>query len=119
MNFAKETSKSSLNLRYGFLADYVTDKWRIRMRPYFNYKQETFVKEGEDIQSVLRRDGFEGKFIRSISDHWSVGSFTNIISNTYKNIDLGYRIAPAIEYSLLPYKKALRKEYTIGYTGLS
>jgi len=116
MNFAKETSKSSLNLTYGFLADYVTDKWRIRMRPYFNYNQETFVKEGEDILSVLRRDGFEGKFIRSISDHWSIGSFSNIISNTYENIDLGYRIAPAIEYSLLPYKKALRKEYTIAYS---
>ena len=26
MNFAKETSKSSLNLRYGFFIDYVTDK---------------------------------------------------------------------------------------------
>jgi hypothetical protein len=65
---------------------------------------------------VLHRDIFDGKFIRSISDHWSVGFFTNIISNTYENIDLGYRIAPAIEYSLLPYKKALRKEYTIAYS---
>jgi len=115
-NFAEETSKSSLDLRYGFSAEYVTKKWRIRMRPYFNYNQETFVKEGEDISSVLHRDGFKGKFIRSISDHWSVGSFTSIISNTYENIDFGYRIAPAIEYSLLPYKKALRNEYTIAYS---
>jgi hypothetical protein len=33
------------------------------MRPYFNYNQETFVKEGEDIRSVLHRDGFKGKFM--------------------------------------------------------
>ena len=77
---------------------------------------ETFVKEGKDILSVLRRDGFDVKFIRSISDHWSLGSFTNIISNSYENIDLGYRIAPAIEFSFLPYKQALRKEYTIAYS---
>lgn len=38
------------------------------------------------------------------------------ISTTYENIDVGYLIAPAIEYSLLPYQEALRKEITIAYT---
>jgi hypothetical protein len=116
VNFAKETSKSSLDLRYGLYADHVTEKWRIRMRPYFNYNRRGFVRDEEEIRSVLHRNGFEGRAIRSISGHWSVGVFTDVISTTFENIDMGYAIAPAIEYSLLPYKQALRKEITVAYS---
>lgn len=116
LKFAEETSQSSLDIRYGLFADYVTETWRIRLRPFFNYNQRDYVRNDEKIRSVLNRDGFEGRVARSISDHWSVGVFTNIDVNTFENIKFGYRIAPAIEYSLLPYDMALRKEYTIAYS---
>lgn len=116
LKFAEETSQSSLDIRYGFYADYVTETWRIRFRPFFNYNQRDYVRNEEKIRSVLNRDGFQGRAVRSISDHWSLGVFTNIDVNTFENIKFGYRVAPAIEYSLLPYELALRKEYTIAYS---
>lgn len=115
-NFYKESSKGSLDLRYGAYADYVTPDWRIRLRPYFNYNQDDYIKDGEEVRSVRHRNGFEGRVVKSISDHWSVGVFPYLISNTYENIEFGYRVAPALEYSLLPYRLALRKEYTIAYS---
>lgn len=115
MNFSEESSQSSLNIRYGLYANYVTENWRIRLRPFFNYNQRDYVRNNEKIRSVLNRDGFDGVVVRSISDHWSVGVFTDVDVNTYENLKFGYRIAPAIEYSLLPYELALRKEYTIAY----
>ena len=115
-NFYKETSKGSLDLRYGAYADYVTPEWRIRLRPYFNYNRDDYVREDEEVRSIRHRNGFQGRVVRSISDHWSIGVFPYVTVNTYENIDFGYRIAPAIEYSLLPYKLALRKEYTIAYS---
>ncbi len=115
-NFYKESSKGSLDLRYGASADYVTPEWRIRLRPYFNYNRDDYIRDEEEVRSVRHRNGFQGRVVRSISDHWSVGVFPSLTINTYENIDLGYRIAPAIEYSLLPYKLALRKEYTIAYS---
>lgn len=116
LNFSEESSQSSLDIRYGLYADYVTETWRIRLRPFFNYNQRDYVRDEEKIRSVLNRDGFEGRVVRSISDHWSLGLFTNVDVNTFENIDFGYRVAPAIEYSLLPYEKALRKEYTVAYS---
>lgn len=115
-NFYKESSKGSLDLRYGAYADYVTPDWRIRLRPYFNYNRDDYINDDEEVRSVRHRNGFEGRVVRSITDHWSVGIFPYITINTYENIDLGYRIAPAIEYSLLPYSLALREEYTIAYS---
>jgi hypothetical protein len=116
LKFEEETSQSSLDIRYGLYADYVTETWRIRLRPFFNYSQRDYVRNEEKIRSVINRDGFQGRVIRSISDHWSLGVFANIDVNTFENIEFGYRVAPAIEYSLLPYKLALRKEYTIAYS---
>ena len=48
----------------------------------------------------------------SINNHWSAGIFTSLNSATYNNIELGAGIFPALEYSLLPYKEAIRKEIT-------
>ena len=116
LRFAEETSQSSLNVRYGLYADYVTETWRIRLRPYFNYDQRDYVRNEEKFRRILNRDGFNGDVVRSINDHWSTGVFTNITVHTYENIKFAYRVAPAIEYSLLPYEMALRKEYTIAYS---
>lgn len=116
LRFSEETNQSSLNVRYGLMADYVTETWRIRLRPYFNYDQRDYIRNEQKFRRVLNRDGFIGQVVRSLGDHWSTGVFTNITVNTYENIKLAYRIAPAIEYSLFPYEMALRKEYTIAYS---
>ncbi len=116
LRFSKETSQSSLNVRYGLFADYVTETWRIRLRPYFNYDQRDYIRNEQKFRRVLNRDGFVGEVVRSLSDHWSTGVFTNITVNNFENIKFGYRVAPAIEYSLFPYEMALRKEYTIAYS---
>lgn len=115
-NLDKQSRKGSLHVRYGLYADYVTSSWRVRLRPFFNYNREDYIRDEEEIRSIMHRNGFRGRVIRSISDHWSVGVFTNVDVNTYENIDIGYRVAPAIEYSLLPYRLALRKEYTVSYS---
>mgnify|MGYP002795043570 CR=1 FL=1 len=115
-NFYEESNKASLDLRYGLYADYVTPHWRVRLRPYFNYNRDDYINDEKEVRSIRHRNGFEGRVVRSISNHWSVGMFPSLTVNTYENIDIGYRIAPAIEYSLLPYKLALRKEYTIAYS---
>lgn len=115
IDFAKETSVSALDLRYGFSAEHITEQWRIRLRPFFNYNKRDFVRNDEVIQSILHRNGFNGRAVRSISSHWSVGLFANVISSTFSNIDMGISLAPAIEYSIFPYRDALRKEITIAY----
>lgn len=114
-NFNKEASRSSVNIRYGFSADHITEKWRIRARPYFNYNEQNFEQNGDKITSKLHRNGFEGSAVRSLGNHWSAGISTDLISTTYDNIDFGMRIAPAIEYSIFPYEDVTRKEITFAY----
>ena len=116
INFDKETSKSALDIRYGLSADHITENWRINLRPYFNYNKINFIRNEEEFQSILHRNGFNGRAVRSINSHWSVGLFNTMISSTYGNIDFGISVRPAIEYSFYPYKEALRKEITLAYS---
>jgi hypothetical protein len=115
-NFSKEARKSSFNIRYGMYANRITDLWRIRTHPYFNFNKRTFVQGNELITSILHRNGLDGSIVRSLTDHWSAGLFTNILSSNFSNIALSLRIAPALEYSLLPYVEATRREITASYS---
>ena len=53
--------------------------------------------------------------VKSISDHWSVGFFASGNSSTFRNIDYGIWVAPAIEYSFFNYNEVPFKEFTVAY----
>ncbi len=114
-NFSKEESRSSINFRYGFYADKVTEEWKIRIRPYFNYNERNFVVGDSTVTSISHRDGFNGYLIKSLTDHWSAGIFTNMLSSTFHNMDFQMEVSPAIEYSLYPYREATRRSITFTY----
>lgn len=114
-NFNLEAARSSWNARYGFFADRVTNDWKVRVRPYFNNNVRSFETEQGTVRSVQRRHGLESYLIRSVGDHWGVGTFGNYITNTFDNLRHGVSLAPAVEYSLFPYEESSRRQITLAY----
>lgn len=110
-----EASRSALRTRYGVSANRVTEDWKIRLRPYFNYSLQRFESSEGTVESRSRRDGFDSFVIRSIDEHWSTGLFGGIYTSTFDNIDLRLGVSPAVEYSLFPYREASRRELTFVY----
>ncbi len=110
-----ESSQYSLDLRYGVFVDRITEDWKIRLRPYFNYNVDQFEQDDETIRSESRRDGFDSYVIRSISSHWSIGQFADVYSSTFANINLRLRAFPGVEYSVFPYPEASRRRLTFTY----
>jgi len=113
--FESEKTRNSTHIRYGFYADKVTKEWKIRARPYFNYNERNYQINGSTVNTTTRRDGFDGYVIKSITDHWGAGTFTDMLSSTYHNMDFQLEVSPAIEYSLFPYSEATRRSITIAY----
>ncbi|NNF29666.1 MAG: hypothetical protein HKN73_20755 [Gemmatimonadetes bacterium] len=110
-----EARQKSFDTRYGVYVNRVTETWKIQLRPFFNYNYDRFDREDETITSTSRRDGFTSYVVRSISQHWSIGAFGDVFTSTFDNVDLRYRLMPAIEYSLYPYSEATRRQLTIAY----
>lgn len=112
-----ESNMSVFNSRWGIFADKVTEQWKLRFRPYFNYgrvKIQTPDKE-EPLYSIQRRHGIDSYAIKSISRHWSAGVFATYLTFNGRNIRHQVIIAPGIEFSLFPYELATRKSVKLTY----
>ena len=110
-----ESQQQSFDTRYGVYVDRVTEDWKIQLRPFFNYNYDRFERDDETIKSTSRRDGFTTYVVRSISPHWSIAGFGDVFKSTFDNVDLRYRLMPAVEFSLYPYREATRRQLTIAY----
>ena len=110
-----ESQQRSFDTRYGVYVGRVTEEWKLQFRPFFNYSYDRFEREERTITSSARRDGFTSYAVRSISPHWSVGAYGDILTSTFSNVDWRYRFMSAVEWSLYPYREANRRQLTVAY----
>jgi hypothetical protein len=112
-----ESNMSVFNSRWGFFADRVTEQWKLRFRPYFNYgrvKIQTS-SEKDPLFSIQRRHGLDSYIIKSLTRHWSAGLFGDYLTNNGRNIRHQVIFSPGIEFSIFPYEEATRKSITFTY----
>ncbi len=110
-----ESRQRSVDARYGVYINRVTENWKIQLRPFFNYNYDRFERDSGIIESWQRRNGFTSYVVKSVSPHWSVGAFADVFTSTFDNVDMRYRLMPAIEWSLYPYREATRRQLTVTY----
>lgn len=110
-----ESQQSSFDTRYGVYFSRVTEDWKLQLRPFFNYNYDRFEREEGTITNSARRDGFTSYAIKSISPHWSVGAYGDVLTSTFSNVDWRYRFMSAVEWSLYPYSEANRRQLTVAY----
>jgi hypothetical protein len=113
--FNSEQTQNSLHIRYGFFADKVTREWKIRARPYSNYNERNYGINGETVKTITHRGGFDGYLIKSLTDRWSAGLFTEMFFSTFHNMDFQVEVSPAVEYSIFPYEEATRRYIAVAY----
>ncbi len=114
-----EKLRNSLSIRGNISANRVTPALKLRMGVSGNFDDSNFRVEGETISSYSERKSFSGLFVKSISDHFSVGTWISAYSSTYNNIDFSLTPVPAVEYNFFPYSQSTRRElcllYRVGY----
>jgi hypothetical protein len=97
-------------------ADRITEDWKIRMELDADFDEEKY-KIDEDTTWIAssNKKKADVSVARSISDHWSLGALARVVSSTYRNIDIGYEIVPAIEYNIFPYSESTYREIRLMY----
>ncbi len=120
-----EKSFKSQNWFGSLSADRVTDLWKISFSVGQSYNQTDFDVPIYDsmgaqigtthIRNITRGDDESALLVRSLSAHWSVGMRGLASSSTYYNQERVLRIAPAIEYDVVPYNQSTRRLLTFRY----
>jgi hypothetical protein len=106
-------------------ADRLTDKWKTRISVNQSYSQGDFTSPVYDTlgiligeqttRSITRSTNLSSLVVRSVGPHWSIGARANVSSATYANQELAARIAPAVEFDVIPYSQSTRRLLTFRY----
>lgn len=110
-----EESYKYKSLRGSLSASRVTEELKISLSASVYHYRDDFTYEDEVIVSTQDSMYFSGLFVKSLSDHWSVGFFLSAESSTYENIDFSLVPQPAIEYNLFPYSESTRRQLRFLY----
>lgn len=113
--FNGQESFNSLNVWTSARADQVKESHRWAFDAGFNYNEQNFTVNDENIKSLRRSQYGGAHFVKSINDHWSWGIFNNVFSSIYNNLNFQYSSQPAIEYNLFPYSESSRKQLRFTY----
>jgi hypothetical protein len=114
-----ESQRKSASISGNVSANRVTPESKLRLGLDLDYDKDSYELEGEMYDSTSKRGDFDGLYVRSIDEHWSVGGWISVSSSTYNNINFSYTIHPAVEYNFFPYSESTRRQlrvlYKVGY----
>ena len=117
-----EEQQSGRSIRGSFSANRTTEAWRVSITGNARYSDNTFLLEDEEtgtreeFLSVSRNIDLSGILVKSLTQHWSLGTMGNVNSQTFRNYLLKTRIAGGIEYDYFPYSESTRRMLTLQYT---
>lgn len=114
-----EEQRNSTTFSGNLSANRVTPASKLRMGLNIYYDRDNYYVDEERTTSISESGDFNGLYVKSISEHWSVGAWLSLSSSTYRNIEFAYTLHPAIEYNFFPYSVSTRRQlrilYKIGY----
>jgi hypothetical protein len=97
-------------------ADRVTRAWKISLGAERSRQTERFnVGSDDEFEAVRRSSEVEGFVARSLGPHWSFGIDASVRTSTFGNAKLAIRGAPAVEFSVFPYKEYATRQFRIEY----
>ena len=94
----------------------VTNEFKFNSGFRYNYDRSFFVIDSsETLTNVITNSSFFATYVKSVSDHFSVGFHSDIQENTFSNFNLSASFQPAVEYNVYPYQEANKKQFTFKY----
>jgi hypothetical protein len=112
---AEETNRES-RWNLTFTADRVTDRWKLGFGTRLDEQRERFdIDEGAALEVRRRERSVEWFVARGLGPHWSFGIDGAVASSTFGNTSFAARSAPAVEYSVFPYREYATRQFVVQY----
>lgn len=114
----REDREQQDRYEFNFSANRTTDAWKIDVGARFDYRRrEVEFEEGEPPFVDEREDWSVGTLVvKSLTDRWSVGFYTQAGKSVRFNRDFGYEFSPAVEWNYFPWDESTRRRFVVLYT---
>jgi hypothetical protein len=114
-----EETRNKYDLVGTLRADRITEAWKINSRADYEYEEENFEDDEGTLKSALRELEWNSSVDKSLNEKWSLGLFNNIDHTTFRNVQFGIELAPALEFNIYPWSESEGKIVAFAYyTGI-
>ncbi len=112
-----ESSFQTSDITGSISASKITDESKLRIRSWYNYEKSSFtLNDGEEVSTTITRNNSSVLYVKSISDHFSIGGELEGGSSTFGNTDFEAELKPAIEYNIYPYSESSTRRFSLRYS---
>jgi len=96
-------------------ASRITPESKLRLGISGEFRERIFKFDDETITSPSDEQNFSGLWVKTLSDHWSLGGWFGASSDTFSNTKFRSYLAPALEYNIFPYAESTRRQLRVLY----
>jgi hypothetical protein len=111
--FRGEKTSRSYSVDGSFSANRITPAFKFRTSYTGSRSTDRFSLDEGALISTSKSHSVSMLAVKSIDNHWSIGSGLAAYSDTYSNIKFAIRPAPAIEYDFYPYSESTRRQLRV------
>ena len=116
VDLSGQDRRKTRNLNGTVTANRVTDDLKLQFNVTGRSNHtENQLSSGTWFDSDSKSWSATGVAVKSITDHWSLGSQFGSGSSSSANRRIGYRAAPALEWNLFPYSESTRRQLIFLY----
>lgn len=113
--FEGEESFKELSLRSSVSATKITHDWKLDFDFDHRYTRTKYTYDDTVNTNYKSYQGLDLLVVKSLSDHWSAGIRSDLLSSSYNNIKLSVDFMPSIEYNIFPYSKSTHRQLRFLY----
>ncbi|MFO7890286.1 MAG: hypothetical protein R6V04_08085 [bacterium] len=99
--------------------DRITEASKLSISLRGRYDSDSWTEDEDTERSISRTFNFSSLFVKSLTDHWSIGAWLSLRSSTRQNLEFQIKPQPAVEYNIFPYSQSTHKQlrflYKAGY----
>jgi hypothetical protein len=108
-----EKASRSYSIDGSFSANRITPAFKFRTSYAGSRSTDRFFLDEGAFISISKSHNFNMLAVKSINNHWSIGSGLTANSSTYSNIKFAIKLAPAIEYDFFAYSESTRRQLRV------
>ena len=113
--FNGEEQYNSLNTYSNININKITPEWKLELRYGYNYNISKYLLDEEWIVSERKNQWSNLDYVKSLTEHWSLGLFAGASSSIFDNYKLSTYVVPGIEYNIFPYEESTQKQLRFVY----
>ena len=106
-----ESRSSNHQLSGSINASRVTERWKLSFNAYDEYRSSSYtLSDSTETTFILRSLDASSRIVRSVSEHWSVGTRAAAGMSEFRNQDAWASLDLSAEYNLFPWRDATSRQ---------